>query len=101
MNSTVSAPATLALLLAAGACAAPPAVSANEMQAIYEEVKTPYKYGVVIPAPPGKMVDCPSVFRFKGKWYMVYVQFDDNPRGYSTQLAESTNLLDWRPLGTV
>jgi len=71
------------------------------MQAIYDEVKTPYKYGVVIPAPLGKMVDCPSVFRFKGKWYMVYVQLEDNPKGYSTQLAESDNLLDWRPLGTV
>jgi predicted GH43/DUF377 family glycosyl hydrolase len=64
-------------------------------------VKTPHKYGIVIPAPAGKMVDCPSVFRFKGKWYMVYIQFEDDPKGYSTQLAESTNLLEWRPLGTV
>lgn len=76
-------------------------VTGPEMQAIYNEVRTPYKYGVVIPAPPGKMVDCPSVFRFQGKWYMVYVQYEDPPKGYSTQLAESGDLLEWRPLGTV
>lgn len=72
-----------------------------DLQAIYAEVKTPYKYGVVIPAPPGKMVDCPSVFRFKDNWYMVYVQYEDPPNGYSTQLAESGDLLNWRPLGTI
>lgn len=92
--------ALLATALPPAAGAAPP-VSEAEMKAIYEEVKTPYKYGIVVPAPAGKMVDCPSVFRFKNKWYMVYVQFDDDPKGYSTQIAESTNLLDWKPLGTL
>ena len=31
------------------------------MQNIYEQVKTPYKYGIVIKHPEGHSVDCPSV----------------------------------------
>ena len=45
-------------------------ISDQEMQAVYEEVKTPYKYGVVIEPPEGRMVDGPNVFRKDGKWYM-------------------------------
>src|SRR3954465_14179491 len=41
----------------------PLAVSAQRMQALYQEIKTPYKAGVVLDAPAGKMVDCPNVFR--------------------------------------
>ena len=60
------------------------------MRAIYEEVKTPFKYGIVIEPPEGKKVDCPTVFRYRGRWYMVYVQFEPPPlEGYTTQLAES------------
>jgi hypothetical protein len=61
------------------------------MQQVYEEVKTPYKYGVIItPENSSKKIDCPSVFR-KGKdWYMTYIQFDG--RGYETYLAKSKNL---------
>ena len=34
------------------------------MQQIYEEIKTPYKYGLVmVPADDSKKIDCPSVFR--------------------------------------
>jgi hypothetical protein len=48
----------------AGAADVPP----ERMRAIYDEVKTPYKYGTVMPAPAGKKVDCPTVFRkYKGK----------------------------------
>ena len=72
------------------------------MKAIYEEVKTPFKYGIVIEPPTGKKVDCPTVFRHRGKWYMVYVQLEPAPlEGYTTQLAESENLLQWKPLGTI
>lgn len=68
---------------------------------MYDEVKTPYKYGVVIPAPgPGDLVDCPSVFRYGGKWLMVYVA-NSNKVGYQTLLAESDDLLHWKPLGTI
>jgi hypothetical protein len=78
------------------------AVSQDRMRAIYEEVKTPFKYGIVIEPPAGKKVDCPTVFRHRGKWYMVYVQLEPPPlEGYTTQLAESDNLLQWKPLGTI
>ena len=76
-----------------------PAVSAERMQAIYEEVKTPYKYGIVLRGEDGRKVDCPSVFRHGDKWYMTYITFGGT--GYETLLAVSDNLLDWEPLGTI
>ena len=81
----------------AGAADIPP----ERMRAIYEEVKTPYKYGIVIPAPEGKKVDCPTVFRHGDRWYMVYVQLENTPQGYTTQLAVSDDLLHWQAKGTV
>lgn len=73
-------------------------VSSGEMEAIYEKVKTPYKYGLVM-VPPGndKKMDCPSIFRRHGKWYMVYILFDG--RGYETWLSESRDLLHWESKG--
>jgi len=70
------------------------------MQKIYDEIKTPYKYGLVVtPEDNPKKIDCPSVFR-KGKyWYMTYIIFDG--RGYETWLAKSKNLLDWKTLGRI
>jgi predicted GH43/DUF377 family glycosyl hydrolase len=76
-------------------------VPPERMQAIYDEVKTPYKYGVVVPRSEGRSVDCPTVFRHEGRWYMVYVLFEDDPKGYTTQLAASDDLLHWKPLGTI
>ena len=76
-------------------------VSPAEMQAIYEEVKTPFKYGIVLDPAPGKKLDCPNVFRHGNKWFMMYVQLEDQPPGYTTQLAESDDLLGWKPLGTI
>jgi len=70
----------------------------SKMQEIYNEVKTPYKFGlVIVPSDVSKKTDCPTVFRKGGKWYMTYVLFDGN--GYETWLAKSKNLLDWEPLG--
>ena len=70
------------------------------MQQIYEEVRTPYKYGLVIkPEDDSKKVDCPSVFRKGQNWYMTYIVFDG--RGYETWLAKSENLLDWKTLGRI
>jgi predicted GH43/DUF377 family glycosyl hydrolase len=68
------------------------------MQKVYEEVKTPFKYGLVVtPENETKKIDCPSVFR-KGKyWYMTYIQFDG--RGYETWIAKSKDLLEWKTLG--
>lgn len=77
-------------------------ISQDQMQSIYNEVKTPFKYGVVIEPPAGKKVDCPTVFRFGKKWLMVYVELESKPNeGYTTQLAESDDLLHWKPLGTI
>jgi len=69
------------------------------MQHVFDQTQTPYKYGIVIRGQDGGLVDCPRVFRFKGKWYMHYVAM--NKVGYQTWLAESDNLLQWRTLGKV
>jgi predicted GH43/DUF377 family glycosyl hydrolase len=72
----------------------------TEMQEIYEEVKTPYKYGLVmVPADNSQKMDCPTVFRKGSKWYMTYVIF--NGRGYETWMAKSRNLLNWENVGKV
>jgi predicted GH43/DUF377 family glycosyl hydrolase len=69
------------------------------MQKIFEEVKTPYKYGVILKGENGYPVDCPGIFRKNGKWYMVYICM--NKKGYETHLAASDDLLSWKPLGKV
>src|SRR5687768_1793832 len=42
----------------------PAAVALDEMQRVFDEVKTPFKYGIVLRGDEGKAVDCPNVFRF-------------------------------------
>src|SRR5215210_1751462 len=76
------------------------AVPETELERIYEEVKTPYKYGVVLRHEDGGSVDCPSVFCFNGRWFMLYVGIKDKV-GYETYLAGSDDLLNWKPLGKV
>ncbi len=75
-------------------------VSADKMQEIFEEIRTPYKYGLVkVPEDDSKKVDCPSIFRADGKWHMTYLVFDG--RGYETWLAKSDNLLEWEDQGRI
>ena len=79
-------------------------VSVDDMQRVYDEVKTPFKYGIVLKGEVGadgknKKLDCPSVFRFNDKWYMLFVCM--NEVGYETHLADSDDLLKWNPLGKV
>jgi predicted GH43/DUF377 family glycosyl hydrolase len=71
------------------------------MRHVYDEVKTPYKYGIIL-RPEGKSesVDCPNVFRHGDRWYMLYVGIRDE-LGYETRLAASDDLLHWTPVGTV
>ena len=76
-----------------------PIVSKEKMHQVYEEIKTPYKYGLVIVPDSTKMADCPSVFRHKGNWYMSYIIFDG--KGYETWLAKSSDLLNWETLGKI
>lgn len=75
-------------------------ITDSVMQEIYEEIKTPYKYGLVmVPTDNSYKMDCPSIFQKDGKWFMTYLIYDG--RGYETWLAESENLLDWKHLGKV
>ena len=75
-------------------------VPQSVMEQIYNEVKTPYKYGLVVtPESDSKKIDCPSVFRKGKNWYMTYIQFDG--RGYETWLAKSKDLLEWKTLGKI
>ncbi|MCA5004720.1 glycoside hydrolase family 130 protein [Sphingobacterium bovistauri] len=73
-------------------------ISVVEMQKLYDEVKTPHKYGlVVVPSEKKDLIDCPSVYKVGKKWFMTYIIFDGI--GYETHLAESNDLLNWKYLG--
>lgn len=73
-------------------------VSPEKMQQVYEEVKTPYKYGLVaVPQNDSLKMDCPSIFRKGNNWYMAYIIYGG--RGYETWLAKSKDLLHWQTLG--
>ncbi|WP_340114686.1 hypothetical protein [Maribellus mangrovi] len=90
----------LLVLLMACTTELPKTVSPEKMQEVYEEVKTPFKYGLVMaPAVDSLMIDCPTVFRYEGGWYMTYFYFDG--RGYETWLAKSDDLLHWEEMGRV
>lgn len=76
-------------------------VDTNTMQRIYDEVKTPFKYGVVLRGDStNELVDCPSVFRYDGHWYMMFVASSNNV-GYQTHLARSDDLVHWQRLGKI
>lgn len=75
-------------------------VSPTEMQAIYDEIKTPFKYGLVlVPEEKNKMVDSPSIIRVGSSWIMIYIVFDGT--GYETWIAESDDLLNWTTKGRI
>lgn len=75
-------------------------ITKEVMQEIYNEIKTPYKYGLImVPKDNSYKIDCPSIFRKDDKWYMTYLIFEG--RGYETWLAESDDLLNWKHLGKV
>lgn len=91
---------TLCLTISMFSCQrkTPLVVSEQKMQEVYEEVQTPFKYGIVLTAPDStKMADSPTIFRLNGKWYMSYIIFDG--KGYETWLAESDDLLHWNTTG--
>ena len=74
------------------------------MQKIYDEVKTPYKYGMVVaPEDNYHKIDCPMVYREGNRWFMTYVVYNGKDgtdgRGYETWLATSDDLLQWKTLG--
>ena len=74
-------------------------VDLHIMERIYQEIKTPYKYGIILKGENNSKVDCPSVFRFGDSWYMMYIIFDGN--GYETAIAQSSDLVTWKPVGKI
>lgn len=79
-------------------------VPQTKMNVVYEQVKTPYKYGLVLaPETNNYKIDCPTVFQKNGKWYMTYVIYNGKTgtdgRGYETWMAESDDLLHWETKG--
>lgn len=69
-------------------------VSKEKMAEVYEEIKTPFKHGIVFQHPDStKMIDSPTIFRENGRWFMTYIVFDG--KGYETWMAESSDLLTW------
>lgn len=104
ISSFTVAPA-LAVALVAGSArsaelpAVVPSVTESDLSAVYEQVKTPFKVGVILEPEPGKMLDNPNVFRFDDRWWMLYIQFDS--KGYETHLAESEDLIHWKRRGCV
>ena len=94
----------LSLLIFGSITAFAQKISKNVMQKIYDEVKTPYKYGMVVaPKDNYHQIDCPMVYREGDKWYMTYVVYNGKDgtdgRGYETWLATSDDLLQWKTLG--
>ena len=78
----------------------------SDMQCIYNEVRTPYKYGMVVaPTDNYHKIDCPTVFRVGDKWLMTYVVYNGKDgldgRGYETWLASSDDLLHWNTEGRI
>ena len=81
-------------------------ITQEKMSRIYQEVRTPYKYGLVVaPADNYHKIDCPTVFREGDKWLMTYVVYNGkggtDGRGYETWLATSDDLLHWTILGRI
>ena len=79
-------------------------ISPDVMERIYQEVRTPYKYGMVVaPADNYHKIDCPTVFRVGDRWFMTYVVYNGKDgldgRGYETWLATSDDLLHWKTEG--
>lgn len=79
-----------------------PPVTQQEMEAIYDRIRTPFKYGPVLKM-ENDYTDSPSVFFHDGKWYMYYISIakDVSASGYETHLAVSSDLLHWEQVGTI
>ncbi|HWA24033.1 MAG TPA: hypothetical protein VG734_00050 [Lacunisphaera sp.] len=78
----------------------PRLVSSKVMREIHEQVKTPFKYGVLLKGAEGEILDCPNVFRHNDRWYMMFIANKDKA-GYETHLAVSDDLLHWQRLGPI
>lgn len=71
------------------------------LEKIYDQIKTPYKYGAVLKI-DGRKTDSPVVFKRNGKYYMSFISIDDACNtGYQTHIAESDDLLHWSCIGNI
>ncbi len=79
-----------------------PVVTAEEMERVYKELRTPYKWGPVIKR-ENFFNDCATIFKQEGRWYMMYTGIEPNGKnmGYDTYLAVSEDLLHWEEKGKV
>lgn len=50
------------------------------IQVVYEEVKTPCKYDIVIEPAEGEIINGPPVFHKYGKRYRVHFPLEINPK---------------------
>lgn len=76
-------------------------ISKIRMQEVYEAMQTPVKYGMVL-WEEGANIDCPNVFqREDGTFAMAYAKHVPGAEreGYETWLAESEDLIHWKPVG--
>jgi predicted GH43/DUF377 family glycosyl hydrolase len=75
-------------------------VTDKDMQDVFREIRTPYKYGVVIEQPDStRLIDSPSIFYWNDSWFMTYIVFDG--KGYETWLAKSDDLFHWSTQGRI
>ena len=74
----------------------------EEMEKIYEKIKTPRKLGAVMKW-DDYYTDCPSVFKKDGTFYMYFIAInkDCDTSGYETHLAKSDDLLNWEYIGPI
>ncbi len=71
------------------------------LERIYDQIKTPYKYGSVLKL-DGRKTDSPIVFKRDDKYYMSFISIDNECKtGYSTHIAESNDLLHWQTIGNI
>lgn len=77
-------------------------VTPERMIQVWKMLRTPFKRGAVMEF-DDRFTDCPGVFRYKDKWYMVFISIskDTSVSGYETHLAESDDLLNWTYVGKI
>lgn len=76
-------------------------ISKEKLEAVYQEMKTPVKYGMVLREDQADL-DCPNVIRMPdGTWRMVYARHVPGVEreGYETWMARSEDLLHWEVEG--
>ena len=80
----------------------PKTVPADVMKRVYDQIKTPVKYGPVMKL-ERDWTDSPSVFRHGDSFYMYFIAIskDTSVSGYETHLAKSSDLLHWEYQGAI